>query len=183
METPHPTQFCSPHLVGGFPSSKPTAWDGDFISLITFLTAQIEARAVKITVAPWKVPSPPCGMVIRSFRLQPQPFYMVGSEPTVWDGDRQIATSNVVQPLSCSKPTVWDGDASSFLNSSAHSPSCSEPTGWDGDLDGYGLPNFSNIIFVPSPLCGMETCRAASEEGMVQVYSSKPTVWDGDANQ
>ena len=40
-------------------------WDGDFISLITFLTAQIEARAVKITVAPWKVLSPLGGMVTR----------------------------------------------------------------------------------------------------------------------
>ncbi len=44
----------------------------------------------------------------------------------------------------------------------------------------HGQLEYYYPVPFPSPLRGMETCRAASEEGMVQVYSSKPTGWDGD---
>ena len=79
---------------------------------------------------------------------------MLGSKPTVWDGDTQFRNYLFCFFPACSKPTVWDGDGGGFGINNAVCDG-SKPTVWDGDL--------------------------ISRPGIVERFlCSKPTVWDGD---
>jgi len=59
--------------------------------------------------------SPPCGMATYPLRTCPCEGHIVGSKPTVWDGDMIVIPLISVTILRRSKPTVWDGDISVLM--------------------------------------------------------------------
>ncbi len=77
-----------------------------------------------------------------------------------------------------SKPTVWDGDLTlGSLPCPMFKGLGSKPTVWDGDIH-FVLPLLDTGKYVLSPPCGMVTVFSVS----IQIFPirSKPTVWDGD---
>ena len=169
--------------------SKPTVWDGDLVLLLPTQPCicihvlsppcGMETEEGRLHFMVYRlVLSPPCGMETPQQGRHHPRRGLVGSKPTVWDGDissplrRSWMSMPVLSPpcgmetcvggphsrgvLQRSKPTVWDGDVSPHFWNLGWGEG-SKPTVWDGD---QGVPRSASCQtggLVLSPPCGMET--------------------------
>ena len=120
----------------------------------------------------FEVLSPPCGMVTHSFTSF-KSFFLLSSEPTVWDGDyntqswipiaiwfwahrvgwRHSMFVVLIPSLHRSEPTVWDGDNIQDCLGHPINQFWAHRVGWRQYSRLFGTSDKS----VLSPPCGMET--------------------------